>query len=53
MDIWMKLLEYNYDARYVAYITAMKEMFKQISLTIIKAVTPKINVQKVMTEIGG
>ena len=31
----------------------MKEMFKQISLTMIKVLTPKQKVQKIMTEIGG
>ena len=41
IDIWIKLLEDNYDARRVAYITATKEMFKQIPLTMIKAFTPK------------
>ena len=41
IDIWLKLLEENYDARPVAYITAMKEMFKQIPLNMIKALTPK------------
>ena len=28
IDIWLKLFYDNYDARRVAYITAMKEMFK-------------------------
>ena len=41
IDIWLKLLEENYDARRVEYITAMKEMFKKISLTAIKSITPK------------
>ena len=36
IDIWLKLLEENYDARRVSYITAIKEMFKQIPLTMIK-----------------
>ena len=39
--IWLKLLEQNYDARRVAYITDMKKMFKQIPLSMIKALTPK------------
>ena len=52
IDIWIKMLEDNYDARRVAYITAMKEMFKQIPLTMIEALTPK-KVQKLMIYIGG
>ena len=31
----------------------MKELFKQIPLTMIKVLTPKQKVQKIMTEIGG
>ena len=42
IDIWLKLFVENYDARCVAYITAMKEMFKKITQTMIKALTPKI-----------
>ena len=34
--IFLKLFEDNYDAICVAYSTDMKEMFKQIPLTIIK-----------------
>ena len=49
----LKLFEENYDARHVTYITAMKEMFKKVPLTMIKALTPKQNVQKLMTDIGG
>ena len=45
-------MEENYDARRVAYITDMKEMFKQIPLTMIKTLTPK-KVHKLMIEIGG
>ena len=52
IDIWLKPLEENYEARRVAYITDMKEMFKQIPLTTIKALNPK-KVQKLMTDIGG
>ena len=51
--IWLKLFEENYDARCVAYSTAMKEMFNQIPLTMIKALSPKQKVQKLMIEIGG
>ena len=49
IDIFIKLLEENYEARRVANITAMKEMFKKISLTMIKALTPEQKVQKFMT----
>ena len=52
IDIWLKLLENNYDARRVAYITAIKEMFKQIPLTMIKELNPKQPPQKLMTYIG-
>ena len=52
IDIWLKMLEQNYDARRVAYITATKEM-KKIPLTMVKALNPKKKVQKIMTEIGG
>ena len=31
----------------------MKKMFKQISQTMIKSLTPKQKVQKLMTDIGG
>ena len=53
IDIWLKLLEENYDAIRVAYITAMKEMFKEITTRVIKSLSPKEKVQKLMTEIGG
>ena len=53
IDIWLKLFDDNYDARRVAYITTMKEMFKQITQTTIKALTPKQKSQKLMTDIGG
>ena len=52
IDIWIKLLEESYDARRVACIPAMKGMFKQIPLTMIKALTSKQKFQKLMTEIG-
>ena len=41
IDIWLKLFEDNYDSICVAYKTSMKEMFKQIPLTMIKALTTK------------
>ena len=53
IDIRLKLLEENYAARRVAYITAIKETFKQITTRVIKSLIPKQKVQKLMTEIGG
>ena len=53
IDIWLKILEKNDDNRGIAYITDMKDIFKQIPLTMIKALTIKQKVQKLMTEIGG
>ena len=40
IDIWLKLFDNNYDARRVAYIIAMKRLFKKIPQTIIKSLTP-------------
>ena len=53
IEIWIKLLDKNYDARRIAYITAMKYIFKKIPTTINKPLIPKQKVQKLMTEIGG
>ena len=53
INIWLKLLEENDDTRRVVYITAMKDIFKQIPLTLIKALNPKQKFQKIMTDIGG
>ena len=33
IDIWLKLLRENFDARCEAYINAMKVMFRKIALT--------------------
>ena len=52
-DIWLKLMEDNYDARRVAYSTDLKEMFKQILTTMTKPLSPEQKVQKLITEIGG
>ena len=41
IDTWLKLFKENYDARCVAYRTTMKKMFKQISQTTKKELTPK------------
>ena len=40
IDIWLKLLRENFDARCEAYINAMKVMFRQIPQTIKIALTP-------------
>ena len=53
IEIWIKLLEYNYDARCVAYRTAAKEMFKQIPTRMIKPLIPRKKAQKIITEIDG
>ena len=53
IEIWITLLENNYDARLVAYITAMKDIFKQRSTTMTKPLSTKQKFEKIMTEIGG
>ena len=53
IDIWIKVLEDKYNARRVAYITTMKEMFNKIPRTMIKALNPKQTFQKRMIDIGG
>ena len=53
IENWLKRSEKNYDTRRVAYITYMKNMFKQIPTTMTKPLVPKQKVQKLMTEIGG
>ena len=53
IEIWLKLLEDNYDARRVAYITDTKKMFKTIPTTLKKPLSPRQKVHKPMTEIGG
>ena len=42
IDILIKLLKDNYYTRHVAYINTMKYMFKQMSITMIKSLTPKL-----------
>ena len=37
--IWLQLLQENYEARRLVYITSIKEMFKQITQTMIKSFT--------------
>ena len=41
IDIWLKLFVDKYDSRYLAYITSVKDMFKQIPQTMIKPLNPK------------
>ena len=41
IGIWLKSFVNNYDARCVAYINTMKEMFNKIPQTMSKALTPK------------
>ena len=53
IEIWIKQLDVNYDARSVAYRTAMKDMFKQISTIITKPLSTRQKVHKLMSEIGG
>ena len=53
IEIWLKLLDKNYDDIRLAYSTDMKEMFKQIPTTITKALSPKQKFQKLTTVIGG
>ena len=53
IEIWLNLLDQNYEVRCGNYNKAMKEMFKQITTTITKALSPKQKVQKLMIEIGG
>ena len=53
IDIRLKVFLDNYSARCDAYVNAMKQMFKQIPLTMKKSLTPKQKVQKRMTDIGG
>ena len=41
IDIWIKLFVDNYEARFEAYTNYMKDMFKKIPQTMIKALTPQ------------
>ena len=49
IEIWLKLLEQNYESQGGLYTTAMKQMFKQIPVATSKALSPKPKVQKLMT----
>ena len=53
IDIWLILLEYNYEIISRMYNKAMKEMFKTIPTTMFKPISPKQKFHKLMTEIGG
>ena len=53
IDIWLKLLEDNYEIRSGMYNKATKDMFKQIPTIMSKPLSPKQKVQKLMTEVGG
>ena len=51
IDIWLKKIVENYEAKCEAYITAIKQMFNQIPQTMSKALTSKQKVQKLMIDI--
>ena len=53
IEIWLKLLDHNYEVICEMYNKAMKEMFIQIPTKMTKPLSPKQKSQKVMTEIGG
>ena len=53
IEIWLKLLDKNYDDRRVAYFTDMKEMLIKIPTMMTKLLSTRQKVHKLMTEIGG
>ena len=53
IEIWLKVLDQNYEVILGMYNKTMKEMFKKIPTAMTKALSPKQKVQKFMTEIGG
>ena len=53
IEIWIKLLDHNYELRCGMYNKAMKDMSKTMPTTTTKPLIPKQNVQKIMTDIGG
>ena len=53
IDIWLKLLDHNYDVRREAYNIAMKEIFQKIPTIKSKPLSLGQKFQKLMTEIGG
>ena len=52
IDIWLKPLKDNYEIRSEMYNKYMKDIFKQIPLTMIKSLSSKQKVQKLTTEIS-
>ena len=52
IDIWLKPLKDNYEIRSEMYNKYMKDIFKQIPLTMIKLLSSKQKVQKLTTEIS-
>ena len=51
IEIWLNLLDQNYEVRCGMWNKTMKEMFKQISTTMTKTLSQK-KLHKLMTEIG-
>ena len=49
IEIWLKLLDQNYELICVMYNKAMKEMFKKIPTTMTKPLSEKQKVQKLLT----
>ena len=53
IEIWLKLLGENYEARSEDYSNTMNDMFKKITKTMTKPLCPRHKVKKIMTESGG
>ena len=53
VENWLKLLDHTCEVRCGMYNNAMEEIFKQIPITMTKALTPKRKFRKLVTEIGG
>ena len=53
IEIWLELLNQNYELRCGMSNKDMKEMFKQVPTTMTKALSPEQKVHKKMTEMGG
>ena len=53
VEIWLKLLDHSREVRCEMYNNAMEEIFKQIPITMTKALTSKRKFRKLVTEIGG
>ena len=52
IETWLKILNHNYDVIFGMYNKAVKDMSKQIPITMTKPLSKK-KAQKLMTEIGG